>query len=124
MTVREMVLSDYRERVSLNPNIPGELRSALKTHERVPVFVDNLCKEIAKFDRLPKKIKIDRMKLKKLVYDMTDMFCLAVKSEADNRYKSDIEKAIMRRDSEERFKLDNEGNGIVEELGVEVKDRE
>jgi hypothetical protein len=119
MTLRDQIISDYRERVALNPDIPSELRRSLNTHERVPVFVDNLLNEIRKF---PKNIKLDRMKLKSLVYSMTDVFILAVKTVAENRYKTDIEKEMIRQACADKFNLDKDGNGLIEELGVEVRD--
>lgn len=118
-SLRQMIISDYQERVMTNPSIPSELKVSLKSHERVPVFVDNLVGEI---NRFPSKIKIDRVKLKSLVYDMTDVFVLGVKATAEDRYKSDLDKMIAKEKAKEQFELDNQGNGVVKDLGVEVKD--
>lgn len=120
MNYREMIVSDFRERVFLNSEIPSELKSALKYNERVPLFIDNLNAEINKIVNSRKTFKLDRYKLKMIVYDLTDMFCMAVKSEAENRYKSDLEKSLQAKPD---YGLDKFGNGFNEELGVEIRDR-
>lgn len=117
--LRQWIMEDYQERVRLNPEIPDELKRALKTHERVPIFVDNLLGEIKKF---PKNHKMNRHMLKQLVYGMTDLFCKNAQTVAENRYKSDIQKELERQAAADPFKLDNQGNGVIEEMGVEVHD--
>lgn len=122
MTTREMVIADFQERVRMNPDIPDDLKQALKTNDRVPMFVDNLVAEISRFDRLPKKVNVDRMKLKDLVYSMTDFFCFALKKYKDEQGMSDIQKLMHKAEANRGFTLDNQGNGYIEELGVEVRD--
>lgn len=122
-SIREMILADYNERIQTVQGIPDDLRRALKDHERVPLFVENLTREIKKIEQVKPKFKMDRVKLKSLVYDMTDVFWRAVKTTAEDKYKSEIEKQIKRATSEDLFKgLDAQGNGFISELEVEVVD--
>jgi hypothetical protein len=117
MGLREYIIDDYRERIELRSDIPSELKKSLRTNERVPVFIDNLKKAI---DGIPRKIKIDRMKLKNLVYDMTDIFINNVRTHCEQKHMSILERQMLAKRNE--FELDNHGNGRIEELGVEVKD--
>jgi bacterioferritin (cytochrome b1) len=122
-SIREMILADYQERILTVQGIPDDLRRALKDHERVPLFVENLTREIKKIEQVKPKFKMDRVKLKSLVYDMTDVFWRAVKTTAEDKYKSEIERQIKSSSSEDLFKgLDAQGNGFISELGVEVVD--
>lgn len=117
--LRNQIIADYQERVAFDMSIPSELKVSLKSHERVPMFVDNLVKQINLF---PKNHKMDRVKLKQLVYAMTDVFVLAVKRTAEDRYRSDMDKMIEKAKSEVDYGLDKDGNGLIKELGIEVKD--
>lgn len=118
MTLREMVVADYQERVALC-SVPEDLKRSLKAHERVPQFVDNLVNEI---NRFPTKIKVDRVKLKYLVHQMTDIFILAVKTTAENKFKSEIEKNAILKLAEEPAFLDKDGNGTDPDTGITIKD--
>jgi hypothetical protein len=89
--LRHLITCDYQEAVSLLPGVPTELRKALKTHQRVPVFIDNLTKQIA---ALPKHLRPDRLKLKRVVYDMTNLFVMNVKRQAEERHMSDLAKKV------------------------------
>lgn len=130
MDVRQMVITDYQERVAMRDDIPSELKRALKSHERVPLFVDNLTREINKIPEARAKAKIrrafkmDRMKLKNIVYDLTDIFINNVKAMAEQKAMSEAEQERLRKKTDDIYGLDAQGNGVVEELGVEVKDNE
>ncbi len=119
MSLKSMIFSDYQERLSLSPDIPSGLRDALKNHERVPLFVDNLVKEL---NLIPASRKLDRIKIKNLVYQMTDLFINNAKQAAEDKYKSEIEKHRLQALGADPFELDKQGNGSVEDLGVKISD--
>lgn len=110
-----MIIADYQEKVAMM-DIPSELRTALKAHERVPQFVDNLLKEINNF---PRKLNVNRFKLKNLVYDMTEVFVRGVEATIRARQMSEIEKNSLK--PKDDF-LDNQGNGVDPETGVKIVD--
>lgn len=116
MNIRNMVMEDFRERVKLNPNISGELKAALKTNERVPQFVDNLTAEINKIFNSRRNYKLDRAKLKNLVYDLTDTFCLGVMNEHDNKKRQAEADSL----ASQVAQLDDKGNGTVEIGDTEI----
>lgn len=87
--VRALCRADYQEYVAM-AQIPRELKDALKTHERVPVFVDNLAREIKAIERVRVGKRLDRMTIKKMVYDLTEMYIGAVKRQADERMMSEV----------------------------------
>lgn len=126
MDIKQMIRADYQERVALRQDIPSEFKKSLKTHERIPVFVDNLAKEIGKIpdarrkNGQPLRWKLDRRKLKDLVYSMTDLFISSALKHCEDRHKSDLQKALEKEQAEKFKGLNNEGDGVVEELGVEV----
>lgn len=128
MDLRQMIICDYQERVAMKSGIDSELRRALKTHERVPVFLDNLVKQIQDIPRARKTKGLigtwtmDRMKLKNLVYEMTDFFIKNVETLHDERSKSEIARQMIKDKSSNEFDglLDNQGNGEVKDLGVTV----
>lgn len=113
MDLRQMIIQDYQEKVAMM-DIPSDLKTALKSHERVPQFVDNLLKEINNF---PRKLKVNRYKLKSLVYDMTELFIKGVETTSKVRQMSEIERNALK--PKEDF-LDNQGNGTDPETGVKI----
>lgn len=126
-TLRDQIISDYQERVALKGDIPSELKRALKTHERVPLFIDNL---VAQINRFPKNrvrggklvpYQLDRNKLKMLVYSMTDIFIQGVQNTAESRYRSDLAKEAAK-NKVDAFGLDEQGNGVALGGDVIIKD--
>lgn len=116
MNIREMVVEDFRERVRLNPNLSGELKASLKNHERVVPFINNLTVEINKIYNNRKTFKLDRMKLKDLVYGLTDIFCQGMMNEHDNSKRKRDQDSI----ASQVAQLDDKGNGTVEIGDTEV----
>ena len=82
----------YQEAVALSKYATPELKHALKTSDRVPVFIDNLYGELFKTaDYLHTKgMTLDEHKLKLLVYDMVDVFLTQFEANARKRYESDM----------------------------------
>jgi hypothetical protein len=86
MDVRKLCIADYQEYIKL-ADLPTELKRALKTEERVPVFIDNLARQI---HQLP--VHVSRTRIKECVYDMTKIFISCVQKRAEFRTMSDLEK--------------------------------
>lgn len=124
MDLKTIVRQDYQEAVRLLPGIPDELRKGLKTNERVPLFIDNLTKEIAS---LPAHIRPQRLKIKQIVYDLTNTFILNVKRQADEKHLSDIAKTAILEKEQARLDLEatvaGKSQGEWEEMGIQAVDR-
>jgi len=117
MSLRAKIVQDYQEYVNdpLN-NIPTELRRALKSHERVPVFIDELNKQLM---QVKLKSFDDRVKLKRVVHEFTAFFIQNLKRFVDEKHQSDLANLTFRK-TEDR--LDSQGNGAYEELGLKIQD--
>lgn len=90
MSMMKYVRDDYREYVELHRfTMPRELYESLKTHERIPTLFDNLSREL---DIIEKRLGLDRMKIKSIVYDMTKVFINMLRVMADEKSLSDAEK--------------------------------
>jgi hypothetical protein len=111
--LKKLILDTYREAVRLI-DMPGDLREALKAHERLPKFFLNLEREIA---RLPLKFQT-RATIEMLVYDLTKVFVRNVQASAQSRMLSDAAKAEISRqqDKLKRFKEAAETGIITEEV--------
>ena len=92
---------------------PNELIRSLKHHERVPVFVDNLSKQLQMIERR-KKISLDRIKVKDIVYDMTKNFLTLLNRRADEMAMSDLEKRRLVMEEAKR-------HSVGEEEAAEIK---
>lgn len=123
MQFKKWIEEDYAEAVRLLPDIPEELRRALKAHERIPVFFENLNRELFKMSL---KHKMDRQTVKQLVYDMTNFFCINVRRMCDERVMSDIAKTVAQRKADEFKDLEATADGKISgeytELIKEVQD--
>ncbi len=84
--IRKLCREQYALRVAMRFDIPDELRRCLKTHERVPLFIDNLSKSLY---RAPKDIKVET--IIKAVHDMTDYFIDMIMKKADHQRLSMME---------------------------------
>lgn len=113
MDVKTLCRDDYQEYITLR-EMPTELRRALKSHERVPVFIDNLAKELY---HLP--FPVSRETIKKCVYDLTEVFVRLVIKQSDERVMSDVEK--MRRIQEaDKIKAMDSLQDQLEAYGTET----
>lgn len=105
----------YQEAIALK-QMPSDLRLALKSQERMPLFLENLAKEleIIQADRLKKNKKLYQEKtIKDTIYDFVDIFISTVESEAQNRMKSDVQKMIDKQKEDERKDLEKTASGQV-----------
>ncbi len=97
MLYLELVRKTYQEAIALNRNINSDLRTALKSHERMPLLFQNLALELEKVQALQVskgKPPVSEKTMKSLIYDMTDMFISGVEAEAKSRYETDAQKAM------------------------------
>lgn len=103
-----MVRHDYKEYVSLHRNeYPSDLIDSLKTTERIPQLFDNLAREI-KVTEKNSRIKLDRMKIKSIVYSMTEMFLTLLKRKADEMQMSESEKTRLINDDKKARSISDE----------------
>ena len=122
-----MVLADYAEFIRMDPSVPNELRDSLRVHERTPIFIERIVGQIKEIERLKPHIKLDRMKIKKLVYDMTQLYIALVKKQVDEMRMSDLAKEQYKKDVEgpkDLQKFDKDGNAdFTEEYGFVITDK-
>lgn len=123
MDLKRLIQEDYQESIRLM-DIPEGLRKALRAHERTPKFLDNLLFEISK---LPPKLQPDRIGIKKIVYDLTNLFALNVKRKFDEESMSKVAQDAMKAKAQELKDLDStvsgKSAGIYEELEIHAVDR-
>ena len=116
MYYRRLVEETYKEAIALNNKIPSDLRSALKSHNKIPLFLHNLALELDKLQALKQKQgkePIAETKLKQIVYDFTDLFIVGVKAKAEADYQSDIQKQMLAAKAQAEKDLDATASGKV-----------
>lgn len=116
MYYRKLVEETYKEAIALNNKIPSDLRSALKSHNKIPLFLHNLALELDKLQALKQKQGKEPMaetKLKQIVYDFTDLFIVGVKAKAEADYQSDIQKQMLAAKAQAEKDLDATASGKV-----------
>ena len=116
--LRDLCVQYYRETVA-RAEIPNELKRALKSHERVPRFIDNLVRELkgVSFPLSPQTIKMT-------VRDLTHMFIAAVKVTSEQRLMSDMEKLVLKKRDDEKREFEAAADALLaegEEHGVEIQ---
>ncbi len=113
MNLRALVYQSYQTTVAL-AQIPDELKRALKTHERVPRFVNNLVKELEAVPDLKKTTIIDT------VTSLTNVFLSNIQRKAEVDQMSALKKLELQKQAEraEEFKKAAE-TGIVSEEFLE-----
>jgi len=100
MDLRQLCVSTYQDFVKNEP-MPDDLRRALKTHERVPVFIDGLVKELSNVKHsVPKQSIIDA------VHSMSKVFLRCVEQKAKELYMSDIAKLTIKKKADDKLALD------------------
>lgn len=106
----------YKEACKLNLSINSDLKQALKTNERVPIFIDNMAKQFSLIQKMRlKKGKplLDDFKLKKLVYDLTDVFLISIQKETEKRIESDVQKKLKEQKLQAQKDLEETVNGNI-----------
>lgn len=91
-TLRQYCHEIYRETVAKHP-MDAELRRALKAHERVPRFLDNLEREFAKIP-----FHVTRETVAQAVKDLTLVFISAVQCSVNDRMLSDLAKLQIKKE--------------------------
>jgi|JI10StandDraft_1071094.scaffolds.fasta_scaffold02886_20 hypothetical protein len=114
-------------------DMDSSLRRSLKSHERVPRFIDNLSDEFTKLAahrlKVGKALPADRH-LESLVRDFTEMFVHGIKTKADMAYESEIKASMRKQMEDNRRDLENtiEGNAsgdyadVLKDGGVKTLD--
>jgi hypothetical protein len=129
----ELIKKTYHEAVSLNTKIPLDLKTALKSHERIPQFFKTIAEELEKAqnDRIKKNQKPFKEKtIKDFIYDVTEMFIIGVKAEADARAQSEIQRLAAKAEADRKKDLEATVSGkaqgdyadVLKEGGVKIID--
>lgn len=116
MVYLKLVRETYKEAIALNPRINSDLRAALRAHERMPLFLQNLAKEleIVQADRVNKwKKPYTEKNIKDLIYDMVEVFISGVELEANARRESDIKKKMAEYKAQQQKDLDATAAGDI-----------
>lgn len=125
----ELIKKTYQEAVALNSKIPLDLRTALKSHEKIPLFFKNIAEELekAQAERLKKNQKpFSEHTIKSFIYDVTDIFVMGVKAEADARAQSEIDRLAAKAEADKKADLESTIKGeakgdyaeVIKEGGV------
>lgn len=90
------------------------LRRSLKSHERVPRFIDNLSDEFTKLAahrlKVGKALPAERH-LESLVKDFTEVFIKGIQNKAEQSYESDIKAAMRKQAQDSMADLENTISG-------------
>jgi hypothetical protein len=88
--IRKIVSETYRRTIS-DGAWPEEFKRALKAHERIPVFFDNLVKQLSKPGLNPTRETIELA-----TRDLTRVFAAAVHRKAEERIMSPVRQAMLK----------------------------
>lgn len=91
--LRSIIVKIYQAKVD-KAEIPNELKRALRSHERVPKFVDNLTREL----RQVKGLRMDQ--IKDATESLTEFFIKNVEAMAESRVISVLEADRINREYE------------------------
>jgi hypothetical protein len=131
--LRKLCREQYAARVAMRQDIPNELKRALKTHERVPVFIDNLSQQL-NHPRIRADIKRETIIM--AIHNLTDLYISNVMRMANEKHMSVLERSRIQKEQEnlqlardfvdsligeEEVSRDAKGNETVREV-VEVND--
>lgn len=128
MSLVGMIRSDYQEFISMHSHeYPKELIQSLKSTERAPLFLNSLAKEISIME-MRQGLKMDRMKIKTIVYDMTKTFLALLKRKADEASMSEMEKIRLLNEANSKRIISDEvakeyQKNLEMDKVIEIKDR-
>lgn len=128
MMIPDMVISDIKEWLRLDKKYPQALKDAVIDHERFKLFVLNMTEQIYMASQVGKTLS--PIKIKTLVYSMTEQFVHMMKVKAEENYMSQIaQNAIRAKDQKEKDldatvegKPSGEIGAMMEETGIEMQD--
>lgn len=112
----ELVKKTYQEAIALNPNINSGLKTALKSQERMPLFLKNLAIELEKVqeNRNRKgKVHYSEKAIKDAIYDMVDVFIMGVEMENKARMESQLQKRLAEQEAQKKKDLEDTASGKV-----------
>lgn len=112
----ELVKKTYQEAIALNPNINSGLKTALKSQERMPLFLKNLAIELEKVqeNRNRKgKLHYSEKAIKDTIYDMVDVFIMGVEMENKARMESQLQKRLAEQEAQKKKDLEDTASGKV-----------
>ena len=120
MSLRDLVVKEYQQTITNSLEIPRELKDALKVHERMAAFMDNLCKELSN----PLFAKYSNNQLRGIVNDATMFFISLVKQKANEQMLSDLAKEKMLQEQRDKAIINKAADtGIVDEEDFDVLKR-
>lgn len=112
MSLRDLVVKEYQQTITNSLEIPRELKDALRAHERMPAFMDNLCRELSN----PLFAKYSNNQLRGIVNDATMFFISLVKQRANEQMLSDLAKEKMLQEQRDKAIINKAADtGIVDE---------
>lgn len=88
--IRKIITETYQKTITDGP-YNSELKRSLRVHERVPVFFDNLTRELSKPGFNPTREQIELA-----TRDLTHVFIRAVHMKAEERVMSPLKKAMAK----------------------------
>lgn len=112
----ELVKKTYQEAIALNPKINSGLKTALKSQERMPLFLKNLAIELEKVqeNRNRKgKLHYSEKAIKDTIYDMVDVFIMGVEMENKARMESQLQKRLAEQEAQKKKDLEDTASGKV-----------
>lgn len=112
MDLMDICRQDYQDYVRQAP-IHSELKRALKTHERVPGFIDNLARELRKA-----KQELKRETIRAAVWDLSAIFVQLVQRQAEEKLLSPLALSTMRKKTEDAERV-KAASAIMEEKGAD-----
>lgn len=133
MYYKKLVEQAYQEALALNKNVNAELRAALRSHERMPLFLSNLAKNLEDLQASRRGLNryiYPENQLRQIVYDFTEVFISGVVAEAESRYRSEVQKQMLAQQAQANKDLEATASGkvsgdfeeIFKEGGISVTD--
>lgn len=129
---KDRVRKWYQEALALNKDVNSDLKRALKAHERVPNFIDNLSVEFSKVQvqrSREGKSPLSEKTLQQSTYDMVETFITGLKNSYDKAAESEAKKLARERAVQYQKDLeataDGKPSGDFQELEIQdVNDRQ
>lgn len=88
--IRKIVVDVYRKTIKEGP-YPDDFKRALRTHERVPLFINNLVRELS-----APLLNVKRETIELAARDMTRLFVSGCFVKAEERAMSEVRKAQLK----------------------------
>jgi acyl carrier protein phosphodiesterase len=106
MDVMDLCRKTYQDFITRS-DYPSDLKRALRVHERVPAFIDNLARE---FHKCQARVKREEIIL--AVEDLSRIFCGLVQRQALERIMSPLSLASMRKQEEAKEEFRREAEAL------------